>query len=108
MRPIKFKGQGMDGCWYYGDLVHFNGEVCIKVDPALDDYEPVHPETVSQLWGYDVSGHEVYEGDLVQGLIDDWGFTAISKAVMSSTIKSEIKFIYDTSYPEVSWIKQQS
>lgn len=105
MRPIKFRGKSLDGTWYYGDLVHINNSVAIKFDPELEEYELVIPNTVSQLWGYDDEGNEIYEGELVQGFIGDWGRTPKSPAVISSTIKSDINVIYDTSYPDVSWAK---
>lgn len=53
MREIKFRGETYLGKTVYGDLTHntYIGE------------EPVKPESVKQLVGYDEDGREVYEGD---------------------------------------------
>lgn len=68
MRPIKFRGRGIDGVTYYGDLYHARREVGIHVIGS-GTFE-VDPDSVAQLVGYDKNGKEVYEGDT---LIDDDG-----------------------------------
>lgn len=70
MRTVKFRGIGIDGKTYYGDLYHTRHEVGIHV--IGDGVFEVKPETVAQLVGYDSNGAEIYEGDT---LIDEKGFT---------------------------------
>lgn len=69
MRVIKFRGRGIDGGMYYGDLYRTKREVGIHV--IGDGTFEVDPETVAQLVGFDKDGKEVYEGDT---LIDSEGY----------------------------------
>ena len=62
-RTIKFRGLGIDGEIYYGDLIHVKGKPVIFGDTC----EEVEPDSVAQLVGYDKSGREVYEGDTICG-----------------------------------------
>lgn len=58
--PIKFRGLSKySGKNVYGDFYH--GKKIVYVD-----LEPVDPESVKQLVGYDKDGREVYEGDALE------------------------------------------
>ena len=65
MRKIKFRGRDVDtGRMVYGCfIVGRSGQPCIATNYTAA-YE-VQPDSVAQLVGFDVNGHEVYEGDTV-------------------------------------------
>lgn len=63
MRTVKFRGIGIDGKTYYGDLYHTRREVGIHV--VGDGVFEVKPETVTQLIYVDTDGTEYYEGDTI-------------------------------------------
>lgn len=76
MREIKFRGKRIDtGAWVYGDLQHVH-KICTTEEAEqsgkrtmpvvrIANYD-VDKETVGQFTGmYDMSGREVYEGDLL-------------------------------------------
>lgn len=78
MREIKFRGHALhDSCgqkvdkFVFGDLCQSDGRITILDWDDGDNYE-VEPETVAQLVGYDANDKEVYEGDTVTGVADEW------------------------------------
>ena len=62
-RPIKFRGRGLDGKIYFGDVYHAGKSVGIHVI-GKGNFE-VEPDSIAQLVGYDFYGKEIYEGDPV-------------------------------------------
>ena len=73
-RPIKFRGLGIDGQTYFGDVYHAVKEAGIHV--RGDGIFEVEPDSIAQLVGYDKAGNEVYEGDTV---IDEFGHEVAAK-----------------------------
>ena len=70
MRTIKFRGKSKySDKIIYGDFFHGEEDFFVK-------YEPVYPESVAQLVGYDADGNEVYEGDQLIRLDGVIGFLA--------------------------------
>ena len=70
MRTIKFHGKSKySGDIIFGDLIHVDENIYIE-------NEPVYPESVAQLVGYDADGNEVYEGDQLIRLDGVIGFLA--------------------------------
>lgn len=71
MRTIKFRARAIsDSCGVsvdkivHGDLFHEWNKVSIFDEDDGDIYE-VDPESVAQFVGYDKTGREVYEGDVL-------------------------------------------
>ena len=74
-RTIKFRGLGIDGEIYYGDVYHTRKDVGIHDVEHGSIYE-VEPDSIAQLVGYDKDGNEIYEGDTV---IDEFGHEVAAK-----------------------------
>ena len=70
MQTIKFRGKSK-----YSDKIIFGDFNHGKENVYVDD-EPVYPESVAQLVGYDADGNEVYEGDQLIRLDGVIGFFA--------------------------------
>ncbi len=78
MRTIKFRGQGEDGKWLYGDLRQRLGYWPAIIEPYPTDEGKVgyreiavKEETVGQFSGRrDKDGHDIYEGDIVKRTSD--------------------------------------
>ena len=62
-RPIKFRGRGIDGEFYFGDVYHAGKRVGIHV--RGEGIFEADPDSIAQLVGYDANGREVYEGDVI-------------------------------------------
>lgn len=65
MREILFRGQGIDGNWYYGvPLVFTEDYVCMTAPHTYN--KSVLPETVGQFTGLtDRNGIKVFDGDIL-------------------------------------------
>lgn len=77
MRPIKFRGKAFNGKLIYGDLTRDN--YCGYKNIYVEN-EPVDPESVAQLVGYDERGRKIYEGDEFTDPFNGRIFTAEIKA----------------------------
>lgn len=75
MKTIKFRGKSKySGKFVYGGLydggnqyyivnVYYEGKASSNFEEMFTELEPIYPETIAQLVGYDANGNEVYEGD---------------------------------------------
>lgn len=84
--PIKFRGRGKSGDYYYGGVYQNEMGTYIIVDENYHygtlKYYNVEPDSVAQLVDYDIDKQELYEGDTVT---DQYGnrFTVILKGLAS-------------------------
>ena len=72
MREIRFRGLGVDGKWWYGEIKP-QGENHINLATFFANIHAgaLRPETVGEYTGlHDKNGKEIYEGDIVDILPD--------------------------------------
>jgi len=85
MREIKFRGKTKEGDWVYGGFYEsiFDYQKCFFiVHPELGRFEVI-PQTIGQYTGLkDISGKEIYEGDIVKYYIGSNDFPIDYNAVV--------------------------
>lgn len=66
-RKIKFRGRDLHGDWHYGLLSIVNGTHYISNSYGSPLAFEVRPDSVGQATGlFDLGGHEIYEGNVVE------------------------------------------
>lgn len=109
-RPIKFRGRVPDsdkldgGKIVFGSLVDYGDQGvhvwnCARfwINPIGGDRNfPVEPDSIAQLVGYDKDGDEVYEGDTVAGVDEDWVAVLVPDILHSKEDIKDVPFKFLT------------
>ena len=99
-RPIKFRGRDIDtGEIIYGDFrkigIHahiFKEADCYYEEELIE----VDPDSVAQLVGFDSEGNEIYEGDTVAGVDEDWVAVLVPDILHSKEDIKDVPFKFLT------------
>lgn len=110
-RPIKFRGRVSDsdkldgGKVVFGSLVDygktetnlFGASSRFWINPIDGDRNfPVEENSIAQLVGYDKDGNEVYEGDTVAGVDEDWVAVLVPDILHSKEDIKDVPFKFLT------------
>ena len=77
MREILFRGKRIDdGAWVYGYLVRHKSGKLVYIYSAKENWFDVHmviPETVGQFTGLTAHGKKIFEGDILEWDLAEYG-----------------------------------
>ena len=103
-RPIKFRGRVPDsdkldgGKIVFGSLVDYgDGMYRFWINPIGGDRNfPIEENSIAQLVGFDSEGNEIYEGDTVAGVDEDWVAVLVPDILHSKEDIKDVPFKFLT------------
>lgn len=117
MRQIKFRGKRKDGVWVFGDFFDTQHSTFCNYMPTIienggiapSDFHLVDPDTVYQFTGLvDRNGKEIYEGDIMGRLFDDYNENTIilyHKGILCAKPIGKDKFRPLNTFNDCGWVR---